>query len=83
VQAIIDAVVGGAAKIDVEAGEPVTRHTVTMQQIERRLTSATISPNERVKKDRLRGLLNRALYAEQPHPGGDEPRCVGFAQRKC
>jgi hypothetical protein len=53
----IDGVVGGATKIDVEVREPVTRHTVTMQQIERWLTGATGSPNERVKKERLRALL--------------------------
>lgn len=32
----IDGVVGGATRIDVEVREPVTRHTVTMQQVERR-----------------------------------------------
>ena len=59
----IDGVVGGATKIDVEVRELVTRHTVTMQQIERWLTGATISPNERVKKDRVRALLVRARSA--------------------
>ena len=53
----IEGALGPAAKIDVEVREPATKHTVTMQQIERWLTGATISPNERVKKDRLRALL--------------------------
>jgi hypothetical protein len=55
----VDAVVGGA-RIDVEVREPVTRHTITMQQIERWLTGATISPNKRVKKERLRPAVARA-----------------------
>jgi hypothetical protein len=37
--------------------EPATIHTVTLLQIERWLTGATISPNERVKKDRLKSML--------------------------
>ena len=53
----IDGAVGAATKIEVEVREPVTKHAVTLQQIERWLSGATISPNERVKKDRLRGML--------------------------
>jgi hypothetical protein len=53
----MEGAIGAATKIDVEVREPVTRHTVTMQQIERWLTGATISPNERVKKDRFAELL--------------------------
>jgi hypothetical protein len=48
---------GAATRIEVEVREPATRHTVTLTQIERWLSGATISPNERVKKDRLKGML--------------------------
>ena len=47
------------AKIEVEVRDPATKHTVTLQQIERWLSGATISPNERVKKDRLKAMLKQ------------------------
>ncbi len=49
--------IGSAARIEVEIREPVTKHTITLVQIQRWLQGATISPNERVKKDRLKELL--------------------------
>ena len=49
--------VGGTTRIHVEVREPVTRHVVTLMQIQRWLYGATQSPNERVKKDRLKRLL--------------------------
>jgi hypothetical protein len=53
----VDQGIGVATKIEVEVREPATKHTVTLSQIERWLNGATISPNERVKKDRLKGIL--------------------------
>jgi hypothetical protein len=44
-------------KLRVDVREPATRHTVTLSQVERWLDGATSSPNERVRKDRLRELL--------------------------
>lgn len=44
-------------KLEVDVREPATKHTITLLQIERWLSGATISPNERVKKDRLRAML--------------------------
>lgn len=38
---------------------PAVRHAVTVMQIERWLQGATTSPNERVRKDRLKQLLGR------------------------
>jgi hypothetical protein len=49
--------IGPATKLEVEIREPVARHTVTMLQVQRWLEGATPSPNERVKKDRLKQLL--------------------------
>jgi hypothetical protein len=47
--------IGVATKIEVAVREPATIHTVTLAQIERWLNGATISPNERLKRERLRG----------------------------
>jgi hypothetical protein len=44
-------------KLRVDVREPATSHTVTLSQVERWLDGATSSPNERVRKDRLRELL--------------------------
>src|SRR5687767_10014132 len=56
---------GAATKIHIEVREPATSHTVTIQQIERWLSGATISPNERVKKDRLRTLLKESAASSR------------------
>lgn len=49
--------VGSAARLEVDVREPPVKHTVTVLQIQRWLQGATPSPNERVKKDKLRALL--------------------------
>jgi len=51
--------VGSAARLEVEVREPTVTHTVSVMQIQRWLQGATTSPNERVRKDRLRELLAR------------------------
>jgi hypothetical protein len=52
--------IGPATKLEVEIREPVTRHTVTMLQVQRWLDGATGSPNERVRKDRLKAMFRRS-----------------------
>jgi hypothetical protein len=49
--------VGPATVFDVEVREPGTKHAITLQQIERWLGGATTSPNESVKKAKLKNLL--------------------------
>jgi hypothetical protein len=49
--------IGGSTRIEVEVRQPVTKHAVTLMQIQKWLDGATQSPNERVKKDRLKRLL--------------------------
>ena len=49
--------IGSATRLDAEVREPVTKHTVTVLAVERWLSGASPSPNERVKKDRLRAML--------------------------
>jgi hypothetical protein len=49
--------VGPATVFDVEVREPATKHAITLQQIERWLDGATASPNEGVKKAKLKNLM--------------------------
>src|SRR5688572_11896827 len=49
--------IGGSTRLEIEVHSPITRHTLTLLQLERWLDGATPSPNERVKKDRLKRLL--------------------------
>ena len=49
--------VGPATVFDVEVREPCTKHAITLQQIERWLDGATTSPNEGVKKAKLKNLM--------------------------
>jgi hypothetical protein len=49
--------IGPATVLDVEVREPGTKHAISLQQVERWLDGATSSPNEAVKKARLKMLL--------------------------
>jgi hypothetical protein len=48
--------VGPATVLDIEVREPAAKHAITMMQ-ERWLEGASTSPNEGVKKARLKNLL--------------------------
>jgi len=48
---------GPATVLDVEAREPVARHSISLQQVERWLGGATSSPNEAAKKAKLKMIL--------------------------
>jgi len=43
--------------LDVEVREPTARYPITMVQVERWLEGASASPNEGVKKTKLKELL--------------------------
>jgi hypothetical protein len=49
--------VGRSTVLDIEVREPGTKHALSVQQIERWLDGATTSPNEAVKKARLKMML--------------------------
>jgi hypothetical protein len=58
--------VGPATVLDIEVREPAAKHAITMMQVERWLEGASTSPNEGVKKAKLkdaafttRGVLSR------------------------
>jgi hypothetical protein len=52
--------IGAATTLEIEVREPTTCHAVTLLQVQRWLAGSTSSPNERVRKQRLAALLNRA-----------------------
>jgi hypothetical protein len=43
--------------LDIEVKEPGTKHTISLQQVERWLDGATTSPNEASRKVRLKMML--------------------------
>ena len=49
--------IGPATILDIEVREPGTRHALSLQQVNRWLDGATTSPNESVKKARLKMML--------------------------
>jgi len=49
--------IGPSTRLDIEVREPVTKHTVTLLQVERWLQGSTPNPAERIKKDRLKAML--------------------------
>jgi hypothetical protein len=55
--------IGPSTRLEVEVREPVTRHVVTLLQVQRWLDGATPSPNERVRKDRLKQILATKVAA--------------------
>jgi uncharacterized membrane protein HdeD (DUF308 family) len=50
-------VVGIVTVLDIETREPGSRHSLSLQQIERWLAGATTNPNEASKKAKLKMLL--------------------------
>jgi hypothetical protein len=50
-------VVGPSTLFDVEVREPSTSHSITMQQVQRWLDGASPSPNESVRKAKLKNVL--------------------------
>ena len=53
----LEAQPGPATRLDIEVHGPVTRHTVSVQQIQRWAQSTAVTPADRVKRERVRTLL--------------------------
>ncbi len=49
--------VGSATELEVEVREPATRHTVSVQQLQRWCDSIAASPAETIRKAKLKQLL--------------------------
>jgi hypothetical protein len=48
---------GPATRLEVQVTAPAVRHEVTVQQIQRWFEGASISPNEMVRKAKLKAML--------------------------
>lgn len=55
--------VGPATVLDIEVRELASKHAITMMQVERWLEGASTSPNEGVKKAKLKDLLGSRYRA--------------------
>ena len=51
---------GPATRLEITVNHPSVRHEVTVRQIERWADSTAITPDERVRKDRVRKILTTA-----------------------
>jgi len=54
----LDGAGGSAARLEIRIREPEVTYTVSVMQVQRWLQGATANPSERLKRDRLRGLLS-------------------------
>ena len=52
---------GPATRVEIEVRAPIVTHTVTVQQIARWAQGTASSPDERLRKDRVRQLLERKV----------------------
>ena len=51
--------VGPGTPLDIEVGEPAMKHSISLQQVEHWIASATRNPTEASKKVRLKMMLMR------------------------
>jgi hypothetical protein len=49
---------GPTTRLEIEVHEPAVRHTVTVQQLQRWAESTAVTPDDRLKKNRVKMLLN-------------------------
>ena len=49
---------GVALRLEIEVREPAVKHTVTLAQLQRWAKGATRSPAERIRRERMRELLD-------------------------
>ena len=50
---------GPATRLEIQAKTPAVRHEVSVQQIQRWLEGSSISPNEMVRKAKLKSMLGQ------------------------
>lgn len=61
--------IGPATRVEVGVTTPVVTHTLTVQQLERWAGGAAASPDERLRKDRVLGLLRaKPVQRGSPRP---------------
>jgi hypothetical protein len=58
--------IGPAARLEVEVRQATTRHQVTPAQVRRWSESSAVSPDERIRKDRVKSLLGASPERNLP-----------------
>jgi hypothetical protein len=61
----VEDVPGPASSLEIEVREPAVKHIVTLAQLQRWANGATRSPVEKIKRDRLRELLEAKFTRER------------------
>jgi hypothetical protein len=61
----MEEVPGPGARLEIEVREPAVKHTVTLAQLQRWTNGATRSPVEKIKRERLRELLEAKFTRER------------------
>jgi hypothetical protein len=72
----LDGAVGPATVLDVDVREPSTRHSLSLQQVERWLEGATGSPLEASKKAKLKHADGQRIGAPRSRDSAGEPTNV-------
>ncbi len=51
--------IGPATRLEIQVPQPAITHAVTVQQLERCANGSAVNPDERVRKDQLKAMLDR------------------------
>ena len=63
----MEEVPGPPARLEIEVREPAVKHTGTLAQLQRWANGATRSPAEKVRRERMRQLLNGGASRNGDH----------------
>ena len=63
----VEEVAGVGSRLEIEVREPAVRHTVTLVLLQRWANGATRSPAEKVRRERMRQLLNGGASRNGDH----------------
>jgi hypothetical protein len=55
--------IGAATVLDIDVREPGTKHSISLQQLERWLAGATTNPSEAMRKAKLKMMLVKSTVA--------------------
>jgi hypothetical protein len=74
--------VGPSTRLVVMVSPPAVRHEVTFLQLKTWSDSTAITPDERVRKNRVRDLLATPITANRPQPPASAPRSALTSSRE-
>jgi hypothetical protein len=49
--------IGPATRLEIQVPQPAITHTVTVQQLERWVNGSAVNPDERIRNDQLKAIL--------------------------